>query len=97
MPNDTNANDDSKNNYSNAEENDQEDITDVVTEVEKPELEVENSQIVNENAIENQSSDDKGKISIFLKLFLYVSESQISFSNIYILEMFYCIRSDNFQ
>ena len=97
MPNDTNANDDSKNNYSNAEENDQEDITDVVTEVEKPQLEVENSQIVNENAIENQSSDDKGKISIFLKLFLYVSESQISFSNIYILEMFYCIRSDNFQ
>ena len=65
MPNDTNANDDSKNNHSNAEENDQEDITDVVTEVEKPELEVENSQIVNENAIENQSSDDKGKISIF--------------------------------
>ena len=65
MPNDTNANDDSKNNYSKAEENDQEDITDVVTEVEKPELEVENSQIVNENAIENQSSDDKGKISIF--------------------------------
>ena len=65
MPNDTNANDDSKNNYSNAEENDQEDITDVVTEVEKPEIEVENSQIVNENAIENQSSDDKGKISIF--------------------------------
>ena len=65
MPNDTNANDDSKNNYSNAEENDTEDITDVVTEVEKPELEVENSQIVNENAIENQSSDDKGKIIYF--------------------------------
>ena len=65
MPNDTNANDDSKNNHSNVEENDPEDITDVVTEVEKPELEVENSQIVNENAIENQSSDDKGKISIF--------------------------------
>ena len=65
MPNDTNANDDSKNNYSNAEENDQEDITDVVTEVEKPEIEVENSQIVNENAIENQSSDDKGKILTF--------------------------------
>ena len=62
MSNNTNANDDTKNNYSNAEENDQEDITDVVTEVEKPELEVENSQIVNENAIENQSSDDKGKI-----------------------------------
>ena len=69
MPNDTNANDDSKNNYSNAEENDTEDITDVVTEVEKPELEVENSQIVNENAIENQSSDDKGKISIFFSNF----------------------------
>ena len=63
MPNDTNANDDSKNNHSNVEENDPEDITDVVTEVEKPELEVENSQIVNENAIENQSSDDKGKIT----------------------------------
>ena len=62
MPNNTNANDDSKNNCSNAEENDQEDITDVVTEVEKPEIEVEDSQIVNENAIENQSSDDKGKV-----------------------------------
>ena len=69
MPNDTNANDDSKNNYSNTEENDTEDITDVVTEVEKPELEVENSQIVNENAIENQSSDDKGKTSIFFLTF----------------------------
>ena len=69
MPNDTNANDDSKNNYSNAEENDQEDITDVVTEVEKPEIEVENSQIVNENAIENQSSDDKGKTFILFAIF----------------------------
>ena len=82
MPNDTNANDDSKNNYSNAEENDQEDITDVVTEVEKPELEVENSQIVNENAIENQSSDDKGKIYILFLTFSVSFWIPIVFSNI---------------
>ena len=68
MPNNTNVNDDSNNNYSNNEENDQEDITDVVTEVEKPEHEVENSQIVNEIAIENQSSDDKGKIQDTLNI-----------------------------